>query len=77
MFDSDIKKHGQKIDNLTINNPDKIVEIKPDIIIISSIFWKEILKILRIIQKRYKLNFRIGCLHETMYFRFIKEGQGL
>ncbi|WP_459893048.1 hypothetical protein [Desulfothermus okinawensis] len=67
LFDSDKNKHGKKIDTLIINPPEKIVDIKPEIIIITSAFYYEIFSYLTELKKINKLSFRIARLENHFY----------
>ncbi|GAB6888645.1 hypothetical protein JCM13304A_21440 [Desulfothermus okinawensis JCM 13304] len=70
LFDSDKKKHGKKIDELTIYSPERIIDIQPELIIITSAFYEEIFNYLVELKTVNKLDFRIARL-ENHFFQYV------
>lgn len=64
LFDSDRSKHGMKIDNLIINSPERIADLTPDIIIITSAFYDEIYGFLKTLKIMKGLSFKIANLQD-------------
>jgi len=64
LFDSDPNKQGKIVENtnLVISSPNKIIEVKPEIVIISSVFWKEIYNLLSTLQKENNISFETAYL---------------
>lgn len=68
LFDSDKGKHGKKFDKYVINSPEKIIDINPEIIIITSAFYPEIYEFLKKLKNQHKLDFIIANLENFIIY---------
>lgn len=71
LYDSDKNKHGNKINGLIIHHPERIIDLTPEIIIITSAFYKEIYEFLKKFKKNNKLAFEIAYLDEFSNITFL------
>ncbi len=61
-----------KVDNLKILEPNKLKYINPDVVIITSVFYEEIKKLLLKIKKEHNLSFKILYL-DNFYLYYLTE----
>jgi predicted O-methyltransferase YrrM len=62
LLDNDPLKNGLEIASFTVKSPDKLVTIKPDLVVITSTHYQKILQQLEILKLTFRLSFEIRYL---------------